>query len=173
MVVRFLTSDPADGSVIARQILLSPLRISGKTFCCKKADAYCCNGGAPTVYNVEEELNPSEQGNAAQRRRNIAVAHQSNKNTSNAASAEQLIPEDEVVKPVPLFRFDTADDRILRKLLRDRFAKCDGDEKSIPCTLTVHLIGDLAGCFPFFSLANNILDDRIAPCVSSQYRPLA
>jgi hypothetical protein len=60
----FFTSEPAEGSVIARHILFCPVRISGKTLfrlgeqhmhyeitylACKAGDAYILRGGAPTT----------------------------------------------------------------------------------------------------------------------------
>jgi hypothetical protein len=56
VVVRLRTSDPADGSVIARQILFCPDKISGMIFALKSLPANRFKGGAPTVKPTKIEL---------------------------------------------------------------------------------------------------------------------
>lgn len=91
------------------------------------------------------------------RRQSKKKSYQADEDAGDSAATKELVPQNEVVESVPLLRLDAADDGVMRELGRNRPAESDREQQSIPCALSIHLIGNIASSFPLFCLANDIL----------------
>jgi hypothetical protein len=76
--------------------------------------------------------------------------YQADKDRTDRSAAIQLVPEHQVVEPVPFLGPDIPDDRIFaRPLGGDSATRGDGHEKPVLGTFLVDLARDFAGGFPF------------------------
>lgn len=76
--------------------------------------------------------------------------YQADKNARNGTSSVQLIPQHHIVESVPFLRLDSPDDWIAIPFFGNLTAGGNGHQKTVLGTFKVYLLGDLAGCFPFF-----------------------
>ena len=86
--------------------------------------------------------------------------YQSNKDRTYSPSPVQFIPQHKIMKPIPILRFDPADNGILSSPFGGNLSSSgNGHQEAISGTFLIHRAGDFAGCFPFLA-ADVLLDGQ-------------